>query len=47
MTSILAAYMNYKDIEVIKSWKPFIDIFNARINEKEIDKKKKTEKNKR
>lgn len=34
ITAILGGFNNHKDIEVIKSWYPFCDIFKTRIPKK-------------
>lgn len=36
ITAILGGYNNHKDIEVIKSWYPFCDIFKIKIPKKKV-----------
>ena len=35
LTAILGGYNNYKEIEAIKSWKPFVDICKIEIPEED------------
>ena len=38
VTALLGSYLNYKEIESIKSWYPFCEIMKMKIGEKEGEK---------